>query len=118
VAGQRRSSTIDVNSPEFLSGLQTALGRMKIDGEKGLLRIGLRVQNAARELCPVDTGRLRSSIVHKPGRDGRGPYVEVGTNVAYAAYVEFGTSRQMAQPYLRPALAEVLRYAPGELGAR
>lgn len=33
----------------------------------------------------------------------------VGTNVEYAAYVEFGTSRQQAQPYLRPAAEKVAK---------
>lgn len=35
-----------------------------------------------------------------------GPSAEwvVGTNVEYAPYVEFGTSRMGAQPYLRPAV--------------
>jgi hypothetical protein len=33
----------------------------------------------------------------------------VGTNVEYSAFVEFGTSSQKAQPYLRPALAKVKR---------
>lgn len=31
----------------------------------------------------------------------------VGTSVEYAAYVEFGTSKMKAQPYLRPAVREV-----------
>lgn len=38
---------------------------------------------------------------------GRAEYV-VGTNVEYAVYVEFGTSRMEAQPYLRPATKEVV----------
>lgn len=33
----------------------------------------------------------------------------VGTNVEYAAYVEFGTSKMSAQPYLRPAARQVAR---------
>ena len=32
--------------------------------------------------------------------------VYIGTNVEYAPYVEFGTSRQRAQPFLRPAATE------------
>lgn len=32
----------------------------------------------------------------------------VGTNVEYAIFVEYGTSRNQAQPYLRPAVEEVL----------
>lgn len=36
-------------------------------------------------------------------RVGEVPTYLVGTNVHYASYVEFGTSRMRAQPYLRPA---------------
>jgi hypothetical protein len=32
----------------------------------------------------------------------------VGTNVEYAVYVEFGTSKMAAQPYLRPAAKKVM----------
>jgi hypothetical protein len=39
---------------------------------------------------------------------GRVKYV-VGTNVEYSVYVEYGTSEQRAQPYLRPALEQALR---------
>jgi HK97 gp10 family phage protein len=38
------------------------------------------------------------------GQDAHGPYVEVGTNVSYAAYVEYGTAHSPAQPYMRPAM--------------
>jgi len=36
----------------------------------------------------------------------------VGTDVEYAAFVEFGTSKMKAQPYLRPAARQVAR-SPG-----
>ena len=57
----------------------------------------------------VDTGRLRSSISHAPGRDANGiPYVDVGTNVFYARHLELGfTSRAgnfFRYPFLVPAL--------------
>ncbi len=32
----------------------------------------------------------------------------VGTNAEYAVYVEFGTSRNQAQPFLRPAVEEAV----------
>jgi len=35
----------------------------------------------------------------------------VGTDVEYSVYVEFGTSEQQAQPYLRPALRQAMREA-------
>jgi len=63
------------------------------------------VEADAKKDAPVDTGRLRASIrieverIEKDIVEGK-----VGTNVNYARYVEFGTSKQSAQPYLRPAL--------------
>ena len=56
----------------------------------------------AQEVCPVDTGRLRASIAFAV-QDGT---AAVGTDVPYAAYVELGTARQAAQPYLVPALVQ------------
>lgn len=52
----------------------------------------------------VRSGRLRGSITWRPGVDITSPYVDVGTAVAYAPYVELGTSRMAARPFLRPAL--------------
>lgn len=71
---------------------------------RDLARRATRVQNQAKALCPVDTGRLRSSITYALGADGRGPFADVGTNVTYGIFVELGTFRMSAQPYLLPAL--------------
>lgn len=73
---------------------------------KGLAKKAVQVERTAKRLCPVDTGRLRSSITWSLEQDGRGLYALVGTNVVYAAYVEFGTRFMAAQPFLRPALRE------------
>ena len=79
---------------------------------EALDEIGEMVVQRARELCPVDTGRLRNSITHRMGGGGFsfpgmgaavGKEVTVGSNVEYAAYVELGTSRTDAQPFLWPA---------------
>lgn len=53
----------------------------------------------------VRTGRLRASITWRLGKDTVGLYADVGSAVLYAPYVELGTSRMAARPYLRPALA-------------
>lgn len=66
---------------------------------RALEAIGLTAEGYAKQECPVDTGRLRASISH--ARDDHAAYI--GTNVEYAPDVELGTSRQKAQPYLRPA---------------
>ncbi len=54
---------------------------------------------AIRE-CPVRTGYLRSTIFYSVG----GPMeYSVGAKAPYGYYVEYGTSRMRAQPFLRPA---------------
>lgn len=53
----------------------------------------------------VDTGRLRNSIDYHVGTDAAGGYVDVGTSVEYASYLETGTSRMAARPFMRPAVA-------------
>ena len=83
--------------------------------------IGRDVEAQAKTLCPVKLGRLRGSITTQSGTQGTavespataadkiaGPSggldTYVGTNVEYGPYVEFGTVRSSAQPFLRPAL--------------
>lgn len=67
-----------------------------------LLRGALKMELAAKEMCPVDTGRLRGSITTDK-RYIQKFLVEVGTNVDYGSYVEFGTKKMDARPYLFPA---------------
>lgn len=73
-----------------------------------LLRTGIRVQTEARRRCPVDTGRLRSSIGVTLTAAPAGFAVTVGTNVAYARYVHDGTRHMRARPFLTDALTSVL----------
>lgn len=75
---------------------------------KLLKQVGVKCVNGAKRGCPVDTGRLRASITEELRHDGEGLVEVVGTDVEYAAYVELGTSRARAQPFLRPA-AEAAR---------
>lgn len=53
------------------------------------------------KLGAVDTGRLRGSISH--AHDDKNAYI--GTNVEYAPYVELGTKRMPARPFLKNAVA-------------
>lgn len=52
----------------------------------------------------VRTDRLRGSITWQIGRDLIGLFAVVGTNVFYGPFVERGTSRMAARPFLVPAL--------------
>lgn len=62
--------------------------------------MGGKAESYAKQLCPVDTGRLRNSITHQAENENT---EVIGTNVEYAPYVELGTYRQAAKPFLRPA---------------
>lgn len=88
---------------------------------KSAYEIGLVVEGQAKELCPVDTGRLAGSITTQSSTEGTSPKspatssdtiqkpnddmeVLVGTPVEYGPHMEFGTIKTDAQPFLRPAL--------------
>lgn len=82
---------------------------------KALGDIGAGAKNRA----PVDTGTLMNSISSEMQRRGGNVRGEVGPTVNYGAFVENGTSRMRAQPYLRPATDAVLpgyEAALGQLG--
>ena len=55
------------------------------------------------DIVPVDTGWLRINISKSYDDSEQTAYI--GTNVEYAPYVEFGTSRMKPEPYLKPAVA-------------
>lgn len=73
--------------------------------ERALEKVGLTAERYAKLACPVDTGRLRNSISHT--HDKNTAYI--GTNVEYAPYVEMGTKKMAARPYLKPAIADHIR---------
>lgn len=63
--------------------------------------VGGTAEGYSKQLCPVDTGNLRNSIAHEMRSENT---VAVGSNVHYAPFVELGTRKMRAQPYLRPAV--------------
>jgi len=70
--------------------------------DSAMNRAGEAVVEEARRLVPVDTGRLRASIGFTYSTSRR--VLTVYADEFYAAFVEFGTSKMAAQPFLRPAL--------------
>lgn len=94
-----------LNGPALDRLLESPAGPVARD----LARRAVRVDTAAKRLCAVDTGRLRSSIDWRLAVDPVGLLAIIGTRVQYAPHVEFGTSRMRAQPFLRPALQQARR---------
>jgi HK97 gp10 family phage protein len=62
------------------------------------------VKALAKQLVPVRTGYLRSTIYAKVEEW----VAEIGAEASYAMFVEFGTRYMAARPYLYPAIQEYL----------
>jgi HK97 gp10 family phage protein len=89
-----------------------------INKTKALLAGANIIVDRAKEIVPVDTGTLRDSIealeidgdvyIHASADQGGGEY---------SAFVEFGTVKMSAQPYVRPAIDEKLREVEQMVGS-
>lgn len=88
----------------FNSNRNEIVRRLRQAQERALKAVGVFVEGETINRSPVDTGRLRDSYTHEVNENAN--EVVVGTNVEYAPHVEFGTSRQEAQPHLRPAITQ------------
>lgn len=102
------NATLTSYEDEVVNELEKALKR-------ALMGVGLQVERNAKEELSIPkphkngeirpnvvTGRLRNSITHRFDLANQNVYV--GTNVKYAVYVELGTSRARAYPFLKPAV--------------
>lgn len=79
-----------------------------VRAQKAMDKALIDITRGAKNRAPVDTGALKGSISYETRRGGGVIQGEVGPTVRYGRYVENGTSRQRAQPYLRPATDAVL----------
>ena len=61
----------------------------------------IKIQLEAKWLAPVRTGNLMNSILYEPQSK---LLAYVRASASYSAFVEYGTSKQRAQPYMRPAV--------------
>ena len=75
---------------------------------------GRRMVARARQLAPVRSGNLRNSIGYTYRQSDR--ELTLHADATYAIFVEFGTYRQPAQPYLRPAINECSIVWGGSVG--
>jgi HK97 gp10 family phage protein len=92
------------SAEEFRVALQHFDSAMQRQVHEQLERWAVGVCEHAKGLTPVRTGYLRSSIYAKI----QGWVAEIGSEAAYAMFVEFGTRYMQARPYLYPAIQEHL----------
>jgi HK97 gp10 family phage protein len=92
--------------------------------DKAIRATAFDVEAQAKELAAVDTGAMRASIFTKTSKGSNAPselpadkeFVDptpgdpplmtayIAPGVEYAAYVEFGTGKAAAQPFMTPAI--------------
>lgn len=91
---------------EGLAELDKALTkRLNMDAVKRVVKQnGAELQEKSQQKAPVDTGHLKDSIGIELEDGGMTAVVE--PTAEYAAYVELGTRKMEAQPYLKPAWEE------------
>lgn len=108
---------------EHVVRMKAAHGGVGAKGARVVRAFTHRVEARAKVYCPVDTGLLRNSIESSFEGDGRTGemvgavtaggggvshvlYSLFGDGINYARYVEYGTSRMAAQPFMTPAFDE------------
>jgi HK97 gp10 family phage protein len=77
------------------------------DVTTALDKVGGAIADDAELLAPKRSGKGARSIHHEVGFDEKGAYVRISWSkeAFYMQFSEFGTSRQEANPFLRPAAA-------------
>lgn len=84
---------------------------------KAIAKTALDIEADAKALAPVDTGLLKNSI----SSDIKPMSAEIGPSTHYAHFVEHGTSRMAAQPFMGPAFERRvpgLEKAIGQIGGK
>lgn len=113
--------TIRVGNYATISGqIKGKLNTFALKVGNAVQGAGIDCQALAKQNCPVDTGRLRSSIQYKKTS---ALSCTVGTNVKYARPVEFGhvtrnhKSHVPARPFLFPSYIDTKKGLMTELKA-
>jgi HK97 gp10 family phage protein len=101
----------------IFSAIDAYVANLEIKADQAVQGAGIETEGLAKQACPVDTGRLRSSIKYTKTADLE---CTVGTNVNYAPYIEYGhksrgSSYVPAKPFLFPAYQTAKQHMIEEL---
>lgn len=113
------------NAPQFRREAKQAFADLALDSEDQLADLARDMSKEMRDNAPVmdaveryerqqtESGREtvrktpgKTTIRFARGRDREGFYIDVGPNKGafYLSFVEWGTSKMAARPFLRPAI--------------
>jgi HK97 gp10 family phage protein len=95
----------DITISVDTSGLRRLREQIRSQVEAGVARVAHEIEEDARRRAPVRTGFLRSSIEAIPSDAAEPGTVEweVGAAAPYGIFVELGTTKMAARPFLTPA---------------
>jgi HK97 gp10 family phage protein len=109
-------------------GVEELLAKLVRINTIARLEVGFLMKGAAKyleetaiEMAPIRTGNLKTSIhatqvapythiVRADTRTGSDPGGEGKSSYEYAGYVEFGTSKMDARPFMQPAVQETVPF--------
>ena len=103
------SSITATGLPQAIAALTKFKTKLPDILQEGMTALAELIIKEAQRIVPVDTGRLKDSIKIM---SASATEVKGGTDVEYAGFVEFGTSRQRSQPYMRPAIDKAKKDGP------
>ena len=97
--------------------LEKGAAKVEALAPRVVAKSALGIERDGKINAPVLTGTLESSITS----DIDGLSAEIGPHTDYEAYVEYGTSKMAAQPYMGPAFEKNVPAfvdAMGQVGAK
>jgi len=86
----------------YKSNKNAVLFALKVAKHELCEGIGTLAVAESQSLTPVLTGNLKKSITSEVMPKDEGVYIGVTPEAKYGIYVEKGSSKQSAQPYLEP----------------
>ena len=101
------------NMDSVISDLNKLSEKIRTDVALEMNASALNIQYAAKRAAPVNFGKLRNSIQLKEKIGGNKVLFEVGSNLKYAPYVEFGTGGKVSIPNNYAAFANQFKGKTG-----
>lgn len=97
------------NTSKVVKSVQKSLEQYGEKGQRIAEEAATQLVKEERQLVPVRTGKLKASITMRSTEKG----VEVNSQLQdYGLYVEEGTRKMSAHPFIAPALAKVRAMMP------
>lgn len=88
---------------KLISGFQKQPAIIQREADDIVFNTALRIETRAKSIAPVDTGYLKQHIkAEKTGMLS----ADVDSSANYSIFLEMGTRKMPAQPFMRPALKQ------------